>query len=146
MAVKDRGYPWIVKWGFMLGSKDYYIQEQCDKAAAANAPKDAIHENSDSTWATTVDIANGPSRVTLGLEPLSPVHPTQLRGYDGEVIGKIQASGLDNYLYQIEFPSVYLAARWARLNMIGDLAKIVGASTELPLEGHQVMVEFLLHD
>ena len=144
--VKDRGYPYIVKWGFLMGSREYYVQEQCDKAASDHAPANATSQNSDGTWSTTDDVGNGPSRVTLGLDPLPPVHPTQLRGYNAEVVGKIAATGADNFLYQIQFPGLYQAARWVRANGIGERARIVGDCTGLPLENHPVRVEFLLDE
>lgn len=41
---KPSDYVWIKLWGHQLGSYDYYIENQQEKAARDNAPLDAIYE------------------------------------------------------------------------------------------------------
>ena len=40
-------YPWIRAWGQLLGSKDWYIQDQIARARQTNAPANATHEQYD---------------------------------------------------------------------------------------------------
>jgi hypothetical protein len=69
-------YPWIVKYGRMLGSYDYYIDNQVERAEATNAPVNAIHEQTavggerTGKWATIDDVINPDARDRLGLPPL----------------------------------------------------------------------------
>jgi hypothetical protein len=62
-------YPYIVRWGRMMGSYDYYIDNQCAQAEEDKAPTNAIYKRSDG-WRTTDGITNEQTRHTLGLEPL----------------------------------------------------------------------------
>lgn len=39
-------YPYIVAWGHMMGSFDYYINDECERANADGAPSTAIYEES----------------------------------------------------------------------------------------------------
>lgn len=125
MAVKDRGYPWVVKWGKYLGSQDYYIQDQCDKAAEEKAPKDAIYSNDDGTWATIQGIANQRTRSALGLDPLKPVDPAALGSYGAEIVHQERATGEDNFLYQVQFPDMYHAAAWAHEYKVSGRVNLV---------------------
>lgn len=51
----------------MLGSYPYYVDCQCDEAAADNAPENAVYKLSDGTWQTTDKIVNPEARRELGL-------------------------------------------------------------------------------
>ena len=70
-------YPYIVKWGQMMGSYDYYIDNQCSKADSENAPGNAIYRRNDNFgeisnpgWETTDHITNEGTRLQLGLPPI----------------------------------------------------------------------------
>lgn len=62
-------YPWIVKWGRLLGSFAYYIDNQVHKAEADGAPTTAIYKREDEGWATIDDITSPESRRSMGLPP-----------------------------------------------------------------------------
>jgi hypothetical protein len=65
-------FPYIVKWGFHLGSEGYYIQDQLELAHRTQAPANAVYRrDGESTathgWITTDDITNDSARRQLGL-------------------------------------------------------------------------------
>jgi hypothetical protein len=68
-------YPYIRRWGQLMGSYRYYIDGQVGQARADNAPTNATHRRQDGTWATTDDITRAQTRRELGLEPLPPQPP-----------------------------------------------------------------------
>lgn len=70
--MKPEEYVWIRKWGEMMGSSDYYIEEQQKLAAQDGAPLNAIYagHNWPKRWETTADITNVDTRAYLGLPPL----------------------------------------------------------------------------
>jgi hypothetical protein len=39
----NHGYAYIERWGRFLGSRDYFIQDECDLARQENAPANAIY-------------------------------------------------------------------------------------------------------
>jgi len=49
-------YKAIALWGKQVGSYQYYIDRDQKKAAAADAPTDALYER-DGTWRTVRDLA-----------------------------------------------------------------------------------------
>lgn len=55
-------YKYIVAWGRYVGSKDYYIEDQLEKAEKENAPKRAISKAHDGTW-RTMDAIEDPNLV-----------------------------------------------------------------------------------
>lgn len=61
-------YPFIVRWGQLLGSYPYYVDQQCDEAAADNAPENAVYKRDDGAWQTTDAIVNPTTRHELGLD------------------------------------------------------------------------------
>lgn len=65
MAGED--YLWIRKWGVMLQSYDYFIDEQVKKARDSGAPTNAIYQRRDGSWATINDIESSWCRAQLGL-------------------------------------------------------------------------------
>ena len=42
---KPSEYKWIAVWGWFMGSEQYYIKAEQERAAADNAPLDAIYMN-----------------------------------------------------------------------------------------------------
>lgn len=68
-------YVYIRKWGYMLGSTHWYIDEQVELARRDGAPQNATYRNVDGTWHTTDAITNNLTRVNLGLEPRVEVEP-----------------------------------------------------------------------
>jgi hypothetical protein len=60
-------YEWIRKWGRMLGSYQYYIDDQIALARREQAPANAVHKNQDGRWVTTDEITNVEARFALGL-------------------------------------------------------------------------------
>lgn len=61
-----RQFPFIAKWGQIMGSYDYYIDNQCRLAKEDNAPANAIYER-DGKWRTTDDVTSPDMRYKLGL-------------------------------------------------------------------------------
>jgi hypothetical protein len=59
-------YLYIRKWGRIVGSHDYYIENQVAKARRDNAPQNAIYKEDDG-WKTIEDITNSETRRELGL-------------------------------------------------------------------------------
>jgi len=56
-------YPCILAWGKYLGSLDYYIKNQIDRATRDNAPRNAIYYNDEkSKWITSNEIQDGNSK------------------------------------------------------------------------------------
>jgi hypothetical protein len=129
-------YPFIVAWGVRMGSREYYIREQCEKASADKAPGNAIYQDTGGVWHTTDEITNTTTRVALGLEPLPPVAPAILSAYGAEIVSQQQATGLDNYLYEIRFPNLVQAAYWVAANQISDR---VNLTSETLLRFEQVV-------
>jgi hypothetical protein len=92
--IEDHGYKYIVANGRAMGSFDYYIQQECDRAKSHGVPTTVVSfrdkETADRSHArvpsyaddptvikvdegywTTVDSVTNPDwRQTLGLEPL----------------------------------------------------------------------------
>lgn len=62
-------YPYIVALGKMYGSTSQFVDAECQKALAAEAPRNATRFEG-GRWHTTDDITSAPIRVALGLEPL----------------------------------------------------------------------------
>jgi hypothetical protein len=67
-----RGYPYIRRWGHMLSSLDYYIEDQITLARLTKAPRDATYRRGDGTWATVSELrerakANPTAASTLDL-------------------------------------------------------------------------------
>jgi len=144
MTVKDHGYPWIVKWGNMMRSDEAYIRDQVEKAVAAGAPENATHEDSGGGWSTTDDVISSRTRVMLGLDPLPPTNPLILEGYEARIISAEQASGLDNFLYRIRFPSLTSAATWVTTYKVAGDVTLIGAETPPELKFDQpVTLEYL---
>ena len=58
-------YQFVVAWGRFLGSMNYYIQGQVDKARAEKAPERAIYRQDDGTWATIDQVRSPLTRDTI---------------------------------------------------------------------------------
>lgn len=60
-------YPYIRAWGQLLGSGQYYIDQEVELARKEGAPADAIYHNrEDSYWARFADIADSnPNKATV---------------------------------------------------------------------------------
>ena len=51
-------YNYITRWGRLMGSYDYYITQQIEKATKENAPEDACYFNDfDNRWVCYSEIA-----------------------------------------------------------------------------------------
>jgi hypothetical protein len=59
-------YPWIWRWGRLLGSFSYYIENEVKRAREDGAPQNAIYRRNDGTWATTDDVTSEDTRRQLG--------------------------------------------------------------------------------
>lgn len=62
MSAPPQNYPYIRAWGKKLGSFDYYIRAQIERARETNAPDDALYERYDAQgrtgeWACLSDLA-----------------------------------------------------------------------------------------
>lgn len=66
----NNDYPYIRAWCKMMGSFDYWLQDQLEQARADNAPQNATYRRDDGTWSTTDNITNPDTRTQLGLPPL----------------------------------------------------------------------------
>lgn len=142
--MKDRGYPFIVAWGNMLGSSVSYIQEQCDAAYDDKAPENAIYKREGGQWETTDGITSQSTRFTLGLPLLSPVAPALIDQHRGKIIKKETASGKDNFLYTIQFPTIGAAVAWLR-NAQQDQATLLAPPSRRLLFDEPVLVEYMLN-
>jgi len=49
-------YIWVRRWGRLLGSMSYYIEEQVRLARLEKAPPDAIFRRDDHSWATVDEV------------------------------------------------------------------------------------------
>lgn len=59
-------YPYIVAWGRMMGSFDYYIKMQIDRARDDKAPRTAIYKDRDTAdWHTFENIKNNTTRAAV---------------------------------------------------------------------------------
>jgi hypothetical protein len=67
--MSTKSYPWIVKWGRLMGSYQYYIDGQIEAARQSDAPDNAIYHDGE-RWQTTDDVTSPATRQRLGLEPL----------------------------------------------------------------------------
>lgn len=65
-------FPYILAWGRMLGSRDYYIANELIEAQQDNAPKDALYQREDSTWSRAENLAAD------ALEMLEPYLPKEV--------------------------------------------------------------------
>ena len=63
-------YPFVRAWGRLMGSHQYYIDDQVELARQEQAPANATHRRDDGTWATTDEIVRAHTRQQLGLDPL----------------------------------------------------------------------------
>jgi len=55
-------YLYIRAWGKLLGSFDYYIENEVCKARKDNAPQTAIYRNDDKTWQTVENVCEETKR------------------------------------------------------------------------------------
>ena len=62
MKYKPQQYKAIALWSQHLGSFAYYTAHEQLRAAADDAPLDAIFQNTDGTWSTVRTIKNIPVR------------------------------------------------------------------------------------
>ena len=60
-------YHYIVRWGKMSGSMQYYIKRELERAEEDSAPTNAVYKSEDGSWHTTDDI---PSDNTYALKAL----------------------------------------------------------------------------
>ena len=65
----NKDYPYIIKWGALLGSLPYYVKDQVAQAKKDNAPQNAIYKkHEEETWVTTDDVTSIETRRQLGLK------------------------------------------------------------------------------
>lgn len=93
----ENEYPWVRKWGALLGSHPYYIERQVHQAREEGAPQDATHRNHDGGWYTIADVKNNETRRQLGLPEL----PERLR-VPGWGIVEITGEELDRLLARFD--------------------------------------------
>lgn len=55
-------YLYIRAWGKMLGSFPAYIEREVEKARQSNAPRTAIYQRQDGSWATFGSVNSGDTR------------------------------------------------------------------------------------
>jgi hypothetical protein len=55
-------YPFIVAWGNRLGSFQYYIDGEIERAIEDNAPERAIYKSGDGTWRTIDNCSNAAAK------------------------------------------------------------------------------------
>lgn len=65
---KPSEYKMIERWGVMLGSRSYYIDQQQAIAASENAPLNATFRRSNGKWATTDEITEPETRRVMRLD------------------------------------------------------------------------------
>jgi hypothetical protein len=65
----DQDYPGIRAWGRHLGSSNYFVKGQIDKARRDQAPANAIYKREEH-WVTTDDILHEDVRKAMKLPPL----------------------------------------------------------------------------
>ena len=58
-------YLYIRAWGKMLGSFPVYIEREVEKARQSNAPRTAIYQRQDGSWATFGSVDSGETRDTV---------------------------------------------------------------------------------
>lgn len=64
-------YPYIVAWGKMIGSMDYYINDMVRQAEKDGAPEDATYvknvtsDNATGKWSTMDGVVNANTRIYL---------------------------------------------------------------------------------
>lgn len=71
-------YPYIVKWCRLMGSYEYYVDQQLEWAKEFNLPKNVISIERDRSvknkfavkYSTTDDIKGNEVRLQMGLEPI----------------------------------------------------------------------------
>jgi hypothetical protein len=73
MSTTKTDYPYIVLWGKMMGSGQYYIDAQVEQARADDAPANATFKRSEygerpGQWSTIDDCTNPDAFVRMGLE------------------------------------------------------------------------------
>ena len=62
-------YPFIVKWGQMMGSFPYYINNQLELAEETRAPENAtFYDEGNNVWNTTDGITNESTKIQLGID------------------------------------------------------------------------------
>ncbi|MEB3023034.1 MULTISPECIES: hypothetical protein [Mycolicibacter] len=66
----DEDYQYIRRWGRHMGSLDYYINDEIERARTDGAPANAIFRRDDGTWRTTDDITDPVLRKQFGLPDL----------------------------------------------------------------------------
>lgn len=55
---KASDYKHIRAWGALMGSFEYYIRNEQDKAALDNAPVDAVYQSSNGVWIRHTDVGD----------------------------------------------------------------------------------------
>ena len=69
----DQDYPYIRKWGKMVGSMKYYIDQEVERARQENAPQNAVYRGSEYSpeqkgrWITIDEVTNPDTFVKMGL-------------------------------------------------------------------------------
>lgn len=70
-AVLVNKYPYIVRWCRIMGSYEYYLMSQLEKAETTKAPTNATYYcDTLKKWRTTDDVTAPSTRYDLGLEPI----------------------------------------------------------------------------
>ena len=65
MTHQPHEYIAIAAWGRMLGSFNYYIEQEQHRAASEGAPRTSIYRNDDGSWSTINEIHNRETLVRL---------------------------------------------------------------------------------
>ena len=74
----EEDYPWIRKWGAVVGSRppgSRYLKEELERAREDGAPATAVYKKSDGVWVTTDDVTDPRTRHGLGLPALERTTP-----------------------------------------------------------------------
>ena len=61
-ATKPSDYIWIARWGQLMASMPYYIQNEQLKAFVQNAPLTAIYRDGDGIWHVAERIENAATK------------------------------------------------------------------------------------
>lgn len=89
-------YVYIRAWGKMLGSHDYYIQNQVEQAREDKAPQDVIYKR-DKDWVRFKDVKNLQTKhqicalITI-MEAINGIHDSKLQDEEGSEGGNSEGS------------------------------------------------------
>lgn len=58
-------HPYVVAWCRYMGSKNYWIEDQLEKAGRESAPETAIYRKQEGGWVTLEELQNEPLQQAL---------------------------------------------------------------------------------